>query len=42
MPHDGVVFRASTSQSVDLGFIFLVESYQKILNNVVQSSLLGT
>ena len=28
--HDGVVVRASASQSVDLGFISLVESYQKI------------
>ena len=28
---DGVVVRASASQSVDLGFIPLVESYQKTL-----------
>ena len=28
---DGVVVRASASQSVDLGFISLVESYQKTL-----------
>ena len=27
---DGVVVRASSSQSVDLGFIPLVESYQKL------------
>ena len=30
---DGVVVRASASQSVDLGFIPLVESYQKTLKN---------
>ena len=35
---DSVVFRASASQSVDLGFIYLVESYQKTLNN---GSMLG-
>ncbi len=31
---DGVVVRASASQSVDLGFIPLVESYQKTLKNI--------
>ena len=30
---DSVVVRASASQSVDLGFIFEVESYQKTLKN---------
>ena len=30
---DGVVVRASASQSVDLGFISLVKSYQKTLKN---------
>ena len=30
---DGVVVRASASQSVDLGFIPLVESYQKTSKN---------
>ena len=30
MLRDGVVVRASAMQSVDLGFIPLVESYQKI------------
>ena len=34
---DGVVVRASTSQSVDLGFIPLVESYQKTLKNGIRS-----
>ena len=34
---DGVVVRASTSQSVDLGFIPLVESYQKTLKNGIHS-----
>ena len=29
--------RASASQSVDLGFIHLVESYQKTLNNGIYS-----
>ena len=33
----GVVVRASTSQSVDLGFIPLVESYQKTLKNGIHS-----
>ena len=33
----GVVVRASASQSVDLGFIPLVESYQKTLNNGIYS-----
>ena len=31
---DGVVVRASASQSVDLGFIPLVESYQKTLKKI--------
>ena len=30
---DGVLVRASASQSVDVGFIPLVESYQKTLKN---------
>ena len=30
---DDVVIRASTSQSVDLGFIFLIESHQKTLKS---------
>ena len=34
---DGVVVRASASQSVDLGFISLVESYQKTLINGIHS-----
>ena len=34
---DGVVVRASTSQSVDLGFIPLVGSYQKTLKNGIHS-----
>ena len=34
---DGVVVRASASQSVDLGFIPLVESYQKALKNGIYS-----
>ena len=33
----GVVVRASASQSVDLGFIPLVESYQKTLKNGIYS-----
>ena len=39
---DGVVVRASASQSVDLGLIPLVESYQKTLKMVSIASLLGT
>ena len=38
MRRDGVVVRASASQSVDLGFIPLVESYQKTLKNGIHSS----
>ena len=38
---DGVVVRASASQSVDLGFISQVESYQKTLKNGIHSSLLS-
>ena len=34
---DGVVVRASASQSVDLGFIPLVESYHKTLKNGIHS-----
>ena len=34
---DGVVVRASTSQSVDLGFIPIVESYQKTFIPLVES-----
>ena len=34
---DGAVVRASASQSVDLGFIPLVESYQKTLKNGIRS-----
>ena len=34
---DGIVVRASTLQSVDLGFIPLVESYQKTLKNGIYS-----
>ena len=34
---DGVVVRASASQSVDLGFISLVESYQKTLKTGIHS-----
>ena len=36
---DGVVVRASASQSVDLGFIPLVESYQEALKNGIYSFL---
>ena len=36
---DGVVIRASASQSVDLGIIPLVESYQKTLKNGIYSFL---
>ena len=35
---DGVVVRASASQSVDQGFIPLVESYQKTLKNGIRNS----
>ena len=35
--HDGVVVRASASQSVDLEFISLVESYLKTLKNGIYS-----
>ena len=34
---DGVVVRASASLSVDLGFIPLVESYQKTFKNGIHS-----
>ena len=34
---DGVVVRAPASQSVDLGFIPLVESYQKTSKNGIRS-----
>ena len=36
---DGVVVRASASQSVDLGFVPFVESYQKILKSGIHSFL---
>ena len=36
-PRDGVVVRVSASQSVDLGFIPLVESYQKTLKNGIKA-----
>ena len=36
-----MVIRASASQSIDLGFILLVESYQKTLKRVFTASLLG-
>ena len=36
---DGVVVRASASQSVDLGFNPLVEPYQKTLKNRIHSFL---
>ena len=35
--HNGVVVRVSASQSVDLGFIPLVKSYQKTLKNGIHS-----
>ena len=38
---EGVEARASASQLVDLGFIPLVESYQKTLKNGIAASLLG-
>ena len=38
---DSIVVRASASQSVDLGFISQVESYQKTLKMVFIASLLG-
>ena len=38
---DGVVVRASPTQSVDLGFISPVESYQKTLKLIFTVSLLG-
>ena len=38
---DGVVVRASASQSVDLGFNPFVETYQKTLKMVSTASVLG-
>ena len=38
---DGVMVRVSASQSLDLGFISQVESYQKTLKNGIYSFLLG-
>ena len=38
---ESVVVRASASQSVDLGFIPLVESYQKTFEMLSTASLLG-
>ena len=35
--HDGIVVGASALQSVDLGFIYRVESYQKTLKNGIHS-----
>ena len=35
--HDGILVRASASQSVDLGFIPLVKSNQKTLKNGICS-----
>ena len=40
-PRDGVVVRASASQLVVLGLIFLVESYQKTKKMVFTASMLG-
>ena len=40
-PRDGVVVRVSASQSVDLGFIPLLEPYEKTLKMVFVASLLG-
>ena len=37
---DGVVVRAPASQSVDLGFIPLVESYQKTLKKMASAAFL--
>ena len=34
---DGVVIRVCTSQSINLGFIFLIESYQNPLKNGIHS-----
>ena len=34
---DGVVVRASALQSIDLGFVSQVESYQKTLKNGIHS-----
>ena len=41
LSRDGVVVRASASQSVDLRFISQVESYQKTKKMVFTASLLG-
>ena len=41
LPHDGVVVREAASQSVDLGLISQVESYQKTSKKVFTASLLG-
>ena len=38
---DGVAVRESASQSVDLGFISEVESYQKTFKMAFTASLLG-
>ena len=39
---DGVIVRTSTLQSVDLGLIPRVKSYQRTLKNVFTASPLGT
>ena len=39
---DDVQVRVSASQSVNLGFIYQVKSYQKTLKNGITASLLGT
>ena len=39
---DGVMIRAFASQSVDLGFISLVESYQKTFKKIFTAFLLGS
>ena len=36
-PRNGVLVRATVSQSVDLGFISQVESYQKTVKNGIHS-----
>ena len=34
---DGIIIRASASQSVDLGFISIVKLYLKTLKNIIHS-----
>ena len=38
---NGVVVKASSSQSIDLKLIFLIESYQQFLKMIFTASLLG-